>query len=355
MHTACYTKSSILPRLYKFVTLLMPAIILIIGLVCLPLVVVGCLLTAYLKMRCAHVYDIERANSIDGTRYTNDDGMVLQDMPGISWPIGRDIVPTNIAPVAKPLPETKGVGGGSIKARGRQYEGFDEAQIHGNQHLPSTFATVSLPPVINIPDIQALQPTYTHASSGHYNATQDSAAEAWTKIEKRESLVETKRKSVPTELPMEDFEDFDLDDEDSGKEWRQDKRAATPGGVFAIGNSKDENNESRKHISNTPIAASPVTDVVSAVPGRVSWSTSSSFSIRRASDVTHHSLPESLSRASSMREECATSSRKGSVVSRLTSLQRSPSDRSRRSSAAVDRKGRMGTNQLVGYADSDEE
>jgi hypothetical protein len=333
----------------------MPAIILILGLVCLPPVVVECLLTACLKMRRAHVHDIERANSIDRTRNIVDDGMVLQDMSGMSWPIGRDIVPTNIAPVAKSLPETKGVGGGSIKARGGQYEGFDEAQTYGDQHLTSTFATISPPLVIRLPDIEAPQPTYTHALSGRYHTTQDSAAEAWAKIEKRESLVETKPKSVPIELPGDDFEDNHLGDEGSGKERRQEKRAATPGGVFAIGNSKDENNESRKHISNTPIAASPVTDVVSAVPGRVSWSTSSSFSIRRASDVTHHSLPESLSRASSMREECATSSRKGSVVSRLTSLQRSPSDRSRRSSAAVDRKGRMGTNQLVGYADSDEE
>ncbi|KAH6205226.1 hypothetical protein HBI42_164930 [Parastagonospora nodorum] len=313
---------------------IMPAIVLIIGLVCLPLIVVGCIVTAYFKVRRARIHDVERANNTDGTRHINDHGIVLRGITRISSPLERDVVPENVAPVAQPLPEAY------------------RKRANSNTHHPlSSHARIDPPPVISIPDIQAPQPAYTHALSGRYNSTQNTAelmygedarvAEAWAKIEKRESLVEPKSRSQAIEIPADKWEDVDLDGNDGG--WKKNKRLATPAGVFAIGDSEDEEDEvdvaERSHDepkdsrSDTPTTSS---QILSAIPNRLSWSTTSGQSTRSGSDATKQTLPSSLSRASSMREERATPSRRSSVVSKFKGLSRSGSERIRRTSGEGD-------------------
>jgi len=162
------------------------------------------------------------------------------------------------------------------------------------------------------------------------------AAEAWAKIERRESLVEKKLRAQAVELPADKWEDIDLDED----EWKISKRPATPAGVFAVGDSEDEDedeevemvegndSERKDSASGGPIASS---QVLSSIPNRLSWSTTSGQSTGSGSDVTKHTLPGSLSRTSSMREERVTPSRRSSVVSRLKGLSRSGSERTKRS------------------------
>ncbi|KAH5574318.1 hypothetical protein HBI24_199300 [Parastagonospora nodorum] len=347
---------------------IMPAIVLIIGLVCLPLIVVGCIITAYFKVRRARIHDVERANNTDGTRHINDHGIVLRGITRISSPLERDVVPENVAPVAQPLPEAYRKRANNNNEK--MYEDFDETRTYRAHHPLSSHAHIGIPSVISIPNIQAPQPAYTHALSGRYNSTQNTAelmygedaraAEAWAKIEKRESLVEKKSRSQTIELPANEWEDVDLDGDDGG--WKKNKRPATPAGVFAIGDGDDEDDEGevaeRSHDepkdsrSDTPTASS---QIFSAIPNRLSWSTTSGQSTRSGSDVTKQTLPRtlpsSLSRASSMREERSTPSRRSSVVSKLKGLSRSGSERIRRTSGEGELYGDMARreNALAGY------
>lgn len=160
------------------------------------------------------------------------------------------------------------------------------------------------------------------------------AVEAWARIKRRESLVEKRSRAQAFELPADEWEDIDLDED----AWKKSKRSATPAGVFAVGDLEDEDDavkdqeRAERHeleagISDTPIASS---QILSAIPNRLSWSTTSGKSTRSGSDVTMHTLPRSLTRASSMREERVASSGRSSVVSRLKGLSRSGSE-SRRS------------------------
>jgi hypothetical protein len=343
---------------------IMPAIVLIIGLVCLPLIVVGCILTAYFKVRRVRIHDVERANNIDGTKHINDHSIVLRGITRISLPLERDVVLENVAPVAQPLPEAyrKRANSDSKKI----YKDFDETQAYSGYHPPSSHAHIDIPSVISIPDIQAPQPAYTHALSGRYNSTQSTAeliygedaraAEAWAKIEKRESLVEQKSRSQAIELPADEWEDVDLDGGDGG--WKKNKRPTTPAGVFAIGDSEDEEDEvdvaERNHDEpkdsryDTSTASS---NGFSAIPHRLSWSTTPGQSTRSGSDVTKQTLLSLPSRASSMREERTTPSMRSSVANKLKGLSRSGSERIRRTSGEGEKYGDMARreNALAGF------
>jgi hypothetical protein len=146
---------------------------------------------------------------------------LLQDLSHISWPLGRDAVPENIAPVAKPLPtpgeEVKDVGGGFVEAYGtsgadrrtakgkeRAHKDFEQAQMYryrgqkrNEQHLPQgnlwhEHLDFSMPSIIG-PKIQAPQPVYTHVTYGRFTSTLNptlamygedtKTADTWDKIE----------------------------------------------------------------------------------------------------------------------------------------------------------------------------
>jgi hypothetical protein len=264
---------------YHIITNNMPAIVLIIGLVCLPLVVVGCLLIAYFKVRRTHVHDIERTNEPDGISQTIDSSIVLRDISRISWPLKREIGPTNVAAVAKPLPTPGGqiqsAGRGFFETfhptprdeqeneksgHGRAYEGFDQAQIYNSYYLPPSNPQIQMPRSIpisayfdDLPEfyIQTPQPAYTYALSGRLNSTRSTAAlthgehsratEARAHIDNRESLLVTKDMRTPTDLPTNEFENANVE-EGNGKDWKQD----TPGGVFTVGDGEDEEEEAER-------------------------------------------------------------------------------------------------------------
>lgn len=369
----------------------MPAIILIIGLVSLPLVVVGCFITAYFKLRHRQFYDIERQNTIDG--------IVMQGLERISWPLGRPIVPTHVAPVAKPLPnpseQIKGIGGGFVEAygtgggegrSGREYErsneGLEQAQIYGGrghewneQHLPQGHLqqghpTLDMPSNVRI-DIQAPQPAYTHVNYGRFNSTQNPAAamygedaraaDAWDRIDRRESLAKPRLRSQPIELAAEEFEDVDLGD---SKERRQDKRPATPvvrpSSAFTIGSDEEEEVEREdtraqeqevkqedepayppdrfmdKRNSDTTVATQTPCHVLPGISQKASWSTTSSYASRRSSELTRLNILTNVSRQSSMRESPVTPSRKSSTMGKLRSLTRRSSEMSRQNPGEVE-------------------
>jgi hypothetical protein len=204
----------------------MPAFLLIIGLMCLPLIVGTCFtiagFKAYRKRRLL-VTDVERAQH----------GIELQDLePGANKPHPhlQNMIPLPIAqPLPRPRADIKGIGGGFVqyfrpsstparkasrKSHARELEsGFEIADLYSRlgwlwtkgedsiNHLasqPSTAIDTSVPSSPRI---------YTGTNYGRYNSTEattevgesfvlaryghadDRAAEAWKKIARRESLV----------------------------------------------------------------------------------------------------------------------------------------------------------------------
>jgi hypothetical protein len=391
----------------------MPAIILIIALVSLPVIAVACIVTGYFKLRRQPVHDIERQYNINGTRHVNDHAIVLRDLPPISWPRERPVVPEHLAPVAKPLPtpgeEIKGVGGGFVEAYGtnggdrrsakgkeRAHEGFEEAQIYGghgqewnNNHLPQAnlqhqHPNFSMPSTSSLA-IPAPQRAYTHATYGRFNSTQSlaiamygddtKATDAWDKIKRRESLAKPRSRSQPLNLAPEELEDVDLGD---SKEWRQAHRPGTPlarpSSAFAVGTDSEEEEQGEQEniraqeeqvkqtkktvitpitqMSNTTVASQAPSNVLPGVSHKASWSTSSSHASRRSSELTRPTIFTGISRQSSVRESPATPSRKSSMMGKVRSLTHRSSEISRRGSGEVEMRG---GGILVGYEDSDEE
>jgi hypothetical protein len=239
----------------------MPAIILIIALVCLPLIVGACLATAGYKSyhtRRLLECDVEQAQNANGTRHTIEMRDLESSRTHRSWPLSASH-PVSVAPVAKPRShpklEIKRIGGGCVEhygGNGASEEKYEHARSHGSEKTKSNdhFENAdlyagpawqwntshpqqhSLHPENNATtDIPAPQPIYTSTLYGRYNSTASpttmmygddtKAAEVWEKIERHESLV-GKRGSERVEQPMkvhgEDFEDVDLNG--GTEEWR---------------------------------------------------------------------------------------------------------------------------------------
>jgi hypothetical protein len=380
----------------------MPSIILIIALICLPIIVGACLATAaYKAYRARHIleHDVERAQNANPMPPTSANSIEMRDLESTrkhrSWPLSRtmpDIVPTNIAPAVKPLPapkvEIKGVGGGFVEHWGpsssvtrmtdsderfRQYgnekenngDNFEKADLYAgpswNFHSERNVSAT--------PDIPAPQPMYTTALYGCYNSSASpttqmygegaQAADAWQKIERRESLVKN-RVVAPIELPSEDgvFEEIKLGCD--SKEWREGKRPDTP--VFVVGEEEPVENED-EHTGYTPVHTSPARNsfssvrslatrtsfpVVKQLANKSSWSTTSTQPSRRSTESTRQDTHETPSRTPSTRGSSSNTSRKGSVVSRFVG--RASGEMSRK--ASVEKERVVTVQELVGYVDS---
>jgi hypothetical protein len=109
----------------------MPAMVLIIALICIPLIVGACLATASYRAyraRCLLEYDAERAQDVDNTRHAIN-SIEMRDLESVRshhrWPQPEShskIVPPIVAPIVKPFRRTtveiKGMGGGFVEHYG---------------------------------------------------------------------------------------------------------------------------------------------------------------------------------------------------------------------------------------------
>jgi hypothetical protein len=310
-----------------------------------------------------------------------------------------DIVPTNTAPAVKPLPaskaEIKGVGGGFVEHWGpsssvmRMADSDERVRQYGNEKEKNDrFENADLyaGPSWNFhsdrgvsatPGIPAPQPMYTTALYGRYTSSASpttrmygedaGAADAWAKIERRESLVKN-RVVAPIELPSEDvFEDINLDGD--SKEWREGKRPDTP--VFVVGEEEQVENNEDEHTGYTPVHTPTYTPTYTPTPrdsfssGRSlathtsfpavrpvahksSWSTTSTQPSRRSTESGRQDTHETPSRTPSTRESFSNTSRKASVVSRFVG--RASGEMSRK--ASVEKERVVTVRELVGYVDS---
>jgi hypothetical protein len=379
----------------------MPPIVLMIALICLPVIIGACLATAaYKAYRARHIleHDIERAQNANPMPPTNANSIEMRDLESTrkhrSWPLSRtmpDIVPTNTAPAVKPLPaskaEIKGVGGGFVEHWGpsssvmRMADSDERVRQYGNEKEKNDrFENADLyaGPSWNFhsdrgvsatPGIPAPQPMYTTALYGRYTSSaspttrmygEDArAADAWAKIERRESLVKN-RVMAPIGLSSEDvFEDINLDGD--SKEWREGKRPDTP--VFVVGGEEQVENNEDEHTRYTPVhtptprnsfssgrslATRTSFPIVKQVAHKSSWSTTSTQPSRRSTESTRQDTYETPSRTPSTRGSFSNTSRKGSVVSR--SVGRAAGEMSRK--ASVEKEKVVTVQELVGYVDS---
>ncbi|KAF1913410.1 hypothetical protein BDU57DRAFT_597748 [Ampelomyces quisqualis] len=371
----------------------MSSIYLVIVLVCLPILVGGCLAAAgyraYRARRLSEQEDVERAQIIGVPRHGTANAIAMRPLESSSthrsWPISRrfsDVVSKDVAPVAIPLPipkeDFKGTGGGFVTYYESQHRNGKERMVHdherdtANEHATSPHATKHTTPHAGqsnheypSKDIAAPQPIYTPALHGHFNYNEspratmynDNAkvADAWDKIYRRVSLV----KPPPAELPADEFENVDINGSSNG--WGKMRRADVEDSRFSIGEeNKNEWKEDGKRMSNgsgrSITRASYKSDAgeKSAV-SRSSWRMQSSHPSRNSVDNGRQILPNSVSRTSSSRE---TGSRWSSTMERIKALRRLESDDLRRDSVEIgeeERKQSLAATlaRLTGQAESD--
>jgi hypothetical protein len=260
----------------------MPAIVLIIALVCLPLVVGACLAAVgYKACRARRLleFDVEQAQNANGTRHTIEmrdleSSRIYQSWPFSSTHLGT--VPTNVAPVAKSMSqklEIRGIGGGFVEHYGSTTSNasgqlrHEHTRVNTNEKIRNNdqFENADLyagpgwqwntlhPPQPNLqPEqdstthIPAPQPIYISPLYSGYNSTArpttmiygDDAkvAEALEEIDRRKSLVgnmgnDTVAQSVA--VHGDGFEDVNLNRQT--EEWRHAESAArnfSQNGVF---------------------------------------------------------------------------------------------------------------------------
>ena len=252
----------------------MPAIVLIVALVFLPLIAGGIIATTTFKSyrrRRLLSDDVERAQNTDITQHANDHGIVMRNLEGRSGNHNEPLferqvstVTTNVAPVVKPLKgpygEIKGVGGGFVDYYGtgedmgesggeksRNNNQFEDANLYSGPTWGYKKGELEQSGLHHGPeaiDIPAPKPVYTNLNYGRYNSTESprsmmygddaKAADAWDKFEKRESLVRSKGKerALPEvkaesdQLPAGEFEDVDLNRDSDHR--REAQRPATP-------------------------------------------------------------------------------------------------------------------------------
>jgi hypothetical protein len=115
----------------------MPAIVLIIALVCLPLIIGACLATAgYKAYRARRLleYDAELGQNANSTCHTIEMRDLVSSRTHRSWPLSSDHsrLSSNVAPVAKPRPEPKveikGIGGGFVEHYGLGLKGIGASE-----------------------------------------------------------------------------------------------------------------------------------------------------------------------------------------------------------------------------------